>query len=274
MLRRISNLFKGFLSLFVSDLERSNPEALLEVERENLREQIAKFNQGLASHAAMSERLMAQVKKEEAEVTRLEAKTKANLQAGNREAAGRYALKLKEVREELAENRQQLEQAEATYKNLTRAREQSVDAARKKIEDLQQQIGNLKAQKAMAELHEMASGMISQIGSSGDTLDRLERMVEDERVQAAGRARVARDSVDVGDLDATEAETEALEDMALADFAAEHGIALEPSAASVATAPGASPLAADPTAETAPAEDEDGATGRSMGTRSPSSETE
>ena len=47
---RISNLFKGFLSLFVSNLERKNPEALLELEKENLRKLIAQYNEGLAAH--------------------------------------------------------------------------------------------------------------------------------------------------------------------------------------------------------------------------------
>jgi hypothetical protein len=51
MFKRIANLFKGFLGLFVSGLEKANPEALLEVEKENLRKQIANYNQGLASHA-------------------------------------------------------------------------------------------------------------------------------------------------------------------------------------------------------------------------------
>ena len=35
----------------------------------------------------------------------------------------------------------------------------------------------------------MASGMISAIGGSGDTLNRLHDMVEEEREKAAGRAR-------------------------------------------------------------------------------------
>ena len=41
MFSRIANLFKGFLSLFISGIEKRNPEALLEVEKENLRKQIA-----------------------------------------------------------------------------------------------------------------------------------------------------------------------------------------------------------------------------------------
>jgi hypothetical protein len=67
MFGRIANLFKGFLSLFISGVERRNPEALLELEQENLRKQVGNFNQGLASHAGLSERLMSQVRKLEVE---------------------------------------------------------------------------------------------------------------------------------------------------------------------------------------------------------------
>ena len=34
MFRRIANLFRGFLSLFIGGIERQNPEALLEVEKQ------------------------------------------------------------------------------------------------------------------------------------------------------------------------------------------------------------------------------------------------
>ena len=63
MIKRLFNVFRGFAGLFVSGLERRNPEALLEIEKENLRKQIAQYNQGLAEHAGLCERLMSQVKK-------------------------------------------------------------------------------------------------------------------------------------------------------------------------------------------------------------------
>ena len=88
MLKRLSNLIRGFFGLFISNAERRNPEALLEVEKENLRAQIAKYNQGLAAHAGLCERLTTQVKKLEIEERDLKAKTTANLKAGNREVAG------------------------------------------------------------------------------------------------------------------------------------------------------------------------------------------
>ena len=49
MFSRVANLIKGFFSLFVSGVERRNPEALLELEQENLRKKVASFNQGLAT---------------------------------------------------------------------------------------------------------------------------------------------------------------------------------------------------------------------------------
>ena len=73
----------------------------------------------------------------------------------------------------------------------------------------------------------MASGMITSIGGSGDTLDRLHDMVEEERDKAAGRVRVARDSLDTSGVEMKETEQKALADQALADFAAKEGIALD-----------------------------------------------
>ena len=215
------------MGLFIGGLEKANPEALLEVEKENLRKQIAQYNQGLASHAGMCERLITQVKRLETEESQLRAQASAQLRAGNRDAAGQYALRLQTIQRELGENRQQLEDAEKTYKELIRARDVSIKAAQKKIEDLKFALSDLKIKKATAELAEMASGMISTIGGSGDTLDRLHGMVEEEREKAAGKARVARDSLDLSGVQLKESEQKAFEEQALADFAAAEGIALE-----------------------------------------------
>ncbi len=234
MFTRMMNLLRGVLGLFISGIEKKNPEALLELEKENLREQVAKYNQGLASHAGLCERLMAQVKKLEAEERDLRAKTGAHLRAGNRDAAGQYAMRLQTVQRELGENRTQLEQAESTYQNLIKARDVAINAARAKIENLKASITDMKMKQAMAELHEMSAGMISTIGGSGDTLDRLTEMVTEERDKAAGRARVAKDSIDFSGIQIKEAEQKALAEQALADFAAQEGIALEGNGAAAA----------------------------------------
>ncbi|MGI9240998.1 MAG: PspA/IM30 family protein [Verrucomicrobiales bacterium] len=227
MFKRLGNLVRGFFGLFIGGLEKKNPEALLEVEKENLRKQISKFNKGLATHAGLCERLVAQVRREEKEEKELRAKAAANLKAGNKKLAGQYALRLQSLRSDLEENRAQAKEAENTYKELLRARDVSVKEARKKIEEISRGINDVKVKKAMADLNEMASGMINEIGGSGDTLNRLEEIIEDERTEAAGRARVAKDNLDTSEITAMADEQSALEDLALADFAAAEGLALE-----------------------------------------------
>jgi len=237
MFRRLANLIRGFFGLFISGAERRNPEALLEGEKENLRRQIANYNEGLAAHAGLCERLMTQIRKLETEERELRAKTAAHIRANNREVAGNYALRLQTVQRELSENRTQLGQAETTYKELIKARDVSVRAAQAKIESLKTSMDDLKIKKATAELTEMASGMITSIGGSGDTLDRLHRMVEEEREKAAGRARIARDSLNTTDFSIKEDEQKALAEQALADFAAKEGLTIEPAAGTTSTPP-------------------------------------
>jgi phage shock protein A len=241
MYQRIANLVRGFLSLFISGIEKRNPEALLELEQQNLREQIGNFNQGLASHAGLCERIMGQVRKLEAEHKDLRAKTAAHLRAGNKAAAGQYALRLQGVEVQLEENRKQLGQAETTYQNLVKARDVAVQSARAKIEGLKGAINDMRMKQAMAEIHEMAAGMVTEIGGAGDTLNRLHEMVEEERTKAAGRARVAKDSIDMSGVEVKEAELNALADQALADFAAREGMSLSGEASAAPAARSMSP---------------------------------
>ena len=82
----------------------------------------------------------------------------------------------------------------------------------------------------------MASGMITSIGGSGDTLDRLHKMVEEER-EAGRRPRPHRPRLPEHRPTSPSRKTNrrALADQALADFAAKEGLALEPAAGSAET---------------------------------------
>ena len=123
----------------------------------------------------------------------------------------------------------------------------AVQTARAKIESLKGAINDMKMNQAMAELHEMSAGMITSIGGSGDTLNRLEGMVNEERDKAAGRARVASSSIDTTKVELLEAEQQALADAALGEFAAAYGIDMPAEKASEAAA-----LAAPPAREMGP----------------------
>ena len=224
MFQRLANLVKGFLSLFISGLEKANPKALIEAEKENLRQQIARFNTNLANQAGFVERLLRQVKKQEAQEKDLAAKAAANLKVGNRQAAGQYALQLRTIKEQLEENRSQLEVAEQTYQALVKTRDVAVRGAQSKIESLKRMLTETEMLEAQAELQEMAQGMIMEIGGSGDTLARVEEYLTERRDKAAGKARVAASSIDTSEVELKEAEQEALADQALSEFAAAYGL--------------------------------------------------
>lgn len=247
MFARLKNLIRGFLGLFISGLEKANPRALIEGEKENLRKQIARFNDNLATHAGFVERLMRQIKNQEKQEKDLAAKAAAHLKLNHLKAAGQYALQLKGVREQLDENRTQLEASEDAYKKLVKARDVSVREAKQKIESLKRMLTEAEMLEAQAELQEMAAGMITSIGGSGDTLARVDEYLSERRDKAAGRARVAAGSIDSSDVELMEAEQEALADQALSEFAAAYG--LEMPAPEAATAPAAT---ADAEVEEAP----------------------
>ena len=175
MFKRISNLIKGFFSIFIGGIEKKSPEALLEVEKENLRKQISEFNKGLANHAALVERLISRAKKLDSEEVKLKAKTTALLKANQREAAAKSALDFQKAQTEHDDIKTQLEDAEVRYKELVNARDVSIEAARSKIEELRRGIDDMKVQKAMAELNEMAGGMVGSLGGSGDNLNNISK---------------------------------------------------------------------------------------------------
>ncbi len=235
MFRRLANFFKGILALFIGGLESSNPRALIEAEKENLRSQISRFNEGLAQHAAMCERLGRQVKQLDAKEKELTAKITANLKVGNKAVAGQMALQLQDAKKQLTENREQLAMAEKTFKDLERSRDVSVREAQAKIQKLQSMISETEMAEAQAELQTMAKGMITTIGGGGDTLNRVEEQLAKRRDEAVGAARVANGMVDTTEVNLKENEQAALADQALAEFAAMQGIDMGSSASTPAT---------------------------------------
>lgn len=230
MFKRLANLLRGFFSLFVSGLEKANPRALIESEKENLRLQISRFNENLATHAGFVERLLRQVKSLEQKEREITARTAANLKAGNRAVAAQLALELQTIKSQLEENRQQLTISEETYKKLLKSRDVSIKEAHAKIEKLKRLLSETEMMEAQAELQEMAAGMISTIGGSGDTINRVEEYLEERRDKAAGRARVASSGVDTSQVEMKEAEQAALAEQALVEFESAYGFATPPAA--------------------------------------------
>jgi len=224
MFKRIATLLRGFLGLFITGLEKSNPRALIEAEKENLRVQISKYNDNLATHAGFIEKLMRQIKDMEQKEKEMTAKITANIKVGNRAVAGQLALELQNMKSTLEENRQQLVTSEETYKKLIKSRDVVVQEAQAKIEKLKRLLSETEMLEAQAELQEMAAGMIGSIGGSGDTLNRVQEYLEERRDKAAGRARVLSSTIDTKNVELKEAEQAALADQALAEFESAYGM--------------------------------------------------
>lgn len=219
------NVFYGLMSRLVSLFERRNPEALLEREQERFRTFVREFNQGLVTHATLSERLKSKISADEGRLKQATARLHACLKAGDQKLAGRYALELKQIEEQLVENRKKLEQSEARYQQLVEARDTAITEARGKIELLRFQIGDLKVNRAMADLETMAASMMGRLGDPGDGMNRLSEMVAEENDKARARSKVAGGaSLDV-DFAARAAERDYLEAQALEEFKTRHASA-------------------------------------------------
>jgi len=167
-----------------------DPEAMLTLERENLRQLMEQSSRGLASHAGLAERLMSRSRLLEQEELTQRLRVAVRLRVGSRAEAGRAALELQTVQRELASHREQLALAEDLHQSLTKARELAIAAAKARIESVRRTIGDRRAQQAMDGLDEIAAGTTAAIDGN-PTLGRLREMVGERRHAEAGRAQAA-----------------------------------------------------------------------------------
>ncbi|MBM4385962.1 MAG: hypothetical protein FJ091_21665 [Deltaproteobacteria bacterium] len=252
LFERIRRLAGAIAGNAVTELEAAHPVAVLDAERTRLRLQVARYNRGLAAHAAIGERLRrreAQLQREERELT---TRIERRLAANDRARAAEGALRLEEVRAERARAAEQLARSESTYQELVRSRNAAVEVARTRIEAMKRSIGETQAQRALAELCELAADLHGSIGVSEGTLERVHERLEEERELALGRARVARDILETERDDTAEEDRRASAEDALRRFEAEragaHAASAEPE--STASTDAAASSSADGAEET------------------------
>jgi len=225
--RRIRRVLAALGGRAVARLEVENADALLDLEGENLRTLVARYNAGLATHAGVCDRLRGRIAGLERDAERARTQAVDGLNAGDRERAAKHALAEERLRADVERLRNELDEAEAAYRELVRARGVAVDTAREKIEGLRRTIGTARVQTALAELTEMAASLHGAVGIAGGDLDRLRDQMDERRSQAAGRIRVAREILDV--------------DGRRCDEAAEAGAALSRLEARLASSTGSPP---------------------------------
>ncbi len=227
---RIGRLFRGFFGLFISGIEERNPEALMEAARQEFRDKMSQYNLALARMAGIAERLKSQIKSKAQRAQELERRVLANHQAGNMELAGSLARELQELKADLGTDNQELQETEEAYQaNLRQAR-----VVQKEFEDkvrrMEKQLSLVKIKEAQAEAAAALGNVAFKIGDLGDSMKVVEEVLSKRYEQSAGKARVAKDLVDMDKLHEKESERKALEQAALAEFLASQGIQAAPAA--------------------------------------------
>jgi len=96
---------------------KKDPVALMQYECDKAVEQLKEGRTGLELYRALVEKVGRQVATNQDQGTKLEARVKAYLKAGDRTTAARFALEMEKAKKQLAENQEQLEMHEGAYQN-------------------------------------------------------------------------------------------------------------------------------------------------------------
>jgi phage shock protein A len=225
---RVGRLFRGFVGLFISGLEESNPEALMDSARQEFRDKMAQYNSALARMAGVAERLKGQVKMKSQRAQDLERRILANHAAGNMDLAGSLARELQELKADLATDTSELQESEEAYSQNLRQAKVVQKEFEDKVKRLEKQLDQVKVKEAQAEAAGALSNATFKVGDLGDTMKTVDEVLQKRYEQAAGKARVAKDLVDMDKVKEKESESKALEQSALADFLATQGIQAGP----------------------------------------------
>jgi phage shock protein A len=228
MFARIGRLVRGFFGLFISGLEEKNPEALMEAARQEFRQKMTHYNLALAKMAGVAERLKSQVKTKAAKAQDLERRVLANHGAGNLDLAGTLARELQELKADLNVDTQELQETEEAYQANLRQAKVAQQEFTDKIGRLEKQLSQVKIKEAQAEAATALSSVAFKVGDLGDTMRTVEEVLQKRYETSAGKARVARDMVDMSAVQEKESERKALEHAALAEFLASQGMQATP----------------------------------------------
>ena len=224
MFGRIGRLVRGFFGLFISGIEEANPEALMEAARQEFRGRMTQYNLALARMAGVAERLKGQVKGKTTKAQDLERRILANHAAGNMELAGTLARELQELKADLTTDTEELKETEEAYQNNLRQAKLVQREFEDKVRRLEKQLSQVQIKEAQAEAAAALGNTAFKVGDLGDTLKDVEGVLEKRYEVSAGKARVAKDMVNMAEIQEKEGERKALEQNALAEFLASQGV--------------------------------------------------
>ena len=223
ILGKIWSAFRAQLNKLANFFYGSDPVAQMQYEYDRSVDQLKEGRVGLEQYRALVERVSRQAARNKATVANLEARIKASLQQGNREAAARYAMDLQKTQKEVAENESQLQMHEEAYNNNLK----KIQHASHKLAELRNKIhkydADLKMSRAEAELAKVAENFNVSVTTD---FGQIEQMVQDQIGMNRARARVSADLSREGldEIEADEAVQRAEAENVLRDFEQRMGL--------------------------------------------------
>lgn len=208
----------------------ADPVAQMQYEYDLAVDQLKEGRHGLEQYRALVERVTRQVAADKQHATRLEAKVKAYLSAGDRQSAANFAMELQKARQQLGENEEQLKLHEKAYENNLAKIQHSM----KKLADVRDKIAKydaeLKMSRAEAEMAQLASDLNFDVTTD---FGQIEQVINERISLNRAKARVAADmsSEGVVDIQREQAMESALAEQALRDFEVEMGMVTPETAA-------------------------------------------
>jgi phage shock protein A len=220
---KVWRAFKAQMNKLANFFWTADPIAQMQYEYDTAVEQLKDGRQGLEQYRALVDRVGRQVATGRARVAELEARVKAFLQAGQREAAAESALQLQRMQKDVGENEAQLKLHEEAYNNnLTKVKHASKKLAQVK-DKIQKYDAELKMSRAEAEMAKLAQDFNFDVTTD---FGQIEQVIQDKIGLNRAKVRVAADLSGEGieQVKQEQALEKAQAEMALQQFEAQMGL--------------------------------------------------
>jgi phage shock protein A len=220
---RIWNAFCAQLNKLANFFWTRDPIAQMQLEYDRSLSQLKEGRKGLEEYRGLVERVSRQVTRLEKKEQMLTAKIKAYLKSDNRQTAGQLAIELQETKQDLMENREQLNIHEKAYENNLDKIKHSAKNLGKIQEKIKKYSAELKMSKAEAEMARLSQSFNFDLTTD---FGQIEQVIHEKIDRNRGAVRVAADLSERGldDIRAEKAMEEALAEDLLSQFEVDMGL--------------------------------------------------
>lgn len=221
--KKFWSAIRGQLNKLANVFWEADPIAQMRYEYDKAVEELKEGRVGLEQYRGLVEKVTRQVQAGEKQAAKLKAQAQAYLKANDRETAAKFALELKKVQANVAENRSQLAMHETAYENHLK----KIKHANKKLADVKEKIekydSELKMSEAEAEIAKLAESFDFNVTTD---FGQLEQVIQSKIDRNKGTARVAADlsSEGIASIEAEEAMESVMAEDALSELEVELGL--------------------------------------------------